>query len=86
MKRQSIQHSRNHIEYNSLQETRFMFLLLVIAKLDLTLDPGENARLFLRNWMCTVQNRISRLHIQQRQLYRIATVDVLIGEEELPPQ
>lgn len=55
---------KNHIKCNSLQETWFMFLLLMIAKLDLTLDPGENTSLFLRNRMCTVQNRISRLHIQ----------------------
>lgn len=31
-----------------------MFLLFMIAKLDLTLDPGKNTSLFLRNRMCTV--------------------------------
>lgn len=67
---------------NVLQKTWLVFVLLMIAELYLALYTGECASFLLRNRMRTVQNCIPRLYVQKRQLHRVATVDVLIGEEE----
>lgn len=67
---------------NVLQKTWLVFVLLMIAELYLALYTGECASFLLCNRMRTVQNCIPRLYVQKRQLHRVATVDVLIGEEE----
>lgn len=43
-----------------------------------------HARTFgLGDWMRSVQNRITSLHVQQVQLHRIFRVDILVRVEEL---
>ena len=65
-------HIKQQLRYYSLQESRSMFALIVVSKLNVTLNASKLTSLVLCDRVCAIEYCVTSLHVQQVQLHRVS--------------
>ena len=73
-------------EFLQREKARLVFCLVVVPVLNLTLERGKLDGLIASARVGTIDDGVSRLNVEEVQLDRVVTVNVLIGEEEFLSQ